>query len=88
MKTWAPQQAPIRLSLCGPEEVVYYPVGREEWVLLRWDEQTSTEMGTKIRCEAIAGSEGNYRLGRSFILEPWTEVYQLNEMEVLALAST
>ena len=87
MRTWLPEGGPVRLALSGPDDVVYYPVGRERWVLLRWLWATPTDNGTRIACEVIAEQPDNHGCGRTLWLEPSTQVYKINEMEALALAA-
>jgi hypothetical protein len=77
---------PTRLALFATEDVVYWPVGREQWVLLRWLWATPTDNGTRIACEVIAEQPEGHGCGRTLWLEPQTQVYQLNEMETLAVA--
>jgi hypothetical protein len=87
MRTWLPETDPVRLAICDPEEIVYWPVGREQWVLLRWAYSTPTDYGTRIECEVIAANEQSSVMGRMLPLDPSTQVYRLNEMETLALAA-
>jgi len=87
MKTWIPNDNPVRLALCDPNQVVYYPVSREHWVLMCWRWTTPTDNGTRIQCEVIAESKHSGRLGRLLSFTPETQVYLVNEMEILALST-
>ena len=89
MKTWIPMhREPTRLAQISPDTLIYWPVGRKQWVLLRWLWATPTDNGTRIACEVFAEQPDSHGCGRTLWLEPSLEVYELNEMEVLALASS
>jgi len=85
MKTWLPEGKSVPLAICGPDDIVFYPIGNNVWALLKWCRAVPD--GTRIRCEVIAEQPDYHCCGRALWLEPATQVYEINEMEALALAA-
>lgn len=82
MRTKIPRGPSDRLLDINRDEIVYFPVSRENWLLVK----VHWAQGDDVACEVIAEGEP-FHVGKILYLDQFSHVYRCTEMEVLAWAA-